>query len=90
MLMSYPTIPDVCVSLPLDEAIEQLSFVKGVLYRDSHDKTIGWMPHYTGNFLSCDCDEYALSPKGRKRTPTGDYSPVWASSLGEFVKYVGG
>ncbi len=75
-------VPDIedYVNVSLHEAVANYSFVAGVLYR-SDRKEFGFVPHRTGDFWACDCDDYDL----KTMRPTGDYSAVWASSMGTAI-----
>lgn len=76
-------LPDIEISFTLSEAVEMLPFVKGVIYQDADRRGYGWIPRKTGDFLSCDCDEFDL----KTNSLTGDFNPVWVSGLGNVVGY---
>ncbi len=79
-------LPEKELTFSLMEVVDMLPFVKGVIYRDADRRGYGWIPRNTGDYLSCDCDEFDL----KSNALTGDFNPVWASGLGEVVGYHGG
>ena len=78
-------LPELEITLPLVEVVGMLPFVKGVIYKDADRRGSGWIPRNTGNFWSCDCDEYDL----KANALTGEFNPVLASGLGKVVGYCG-
>lgn len=79
-------LPDIEITFTLAEMVGMLPFVKGVIYKDANRLGFGWIPRNTGDFWSCDCDEFDLNTN----TLTGDFNPVWASGLGDVVGYFEG